>query len=736
MLGQTVSHYRITKEIGAGGMGVVYEAHDTHLDRTVALKLLPPDLTRDETAKKRFITEARAASSLQHHNICTIHDVDETTEGQLFLVMDCYDGETLREKIDRGPLPVDESLDITRQIADGLARAHQAGMVHRDIKPANIMITAEGEVKILDFGLAKLAGKTRVTKTGTTLGTAAYMSPEQTRGEEVDASSDVWSVGVMLYEMLAGQRPFTGEHDLAVAYGIVNNTQAPITTYRGDVPKGVMNVIDRCLAKNPKGRFADAGALREALEYVDDPDTGGDHKRPPLQRIILTALAAAVVVVAVFGWLKWYSGDNVSAQEQALAIIDFADRAATGDDNTALGMTSLVNVGLVEKSPIRVISPTYVHEIRRRMFGEETEHVAESQALEIARACNATQLVWGEVLSLDGTPMVMWHLIDVTNGRSIAARRLEASNLIACADALVEEVVPLVAGQAGVAPLSDVGSASDLMTKSPKALEHYLAGMRAASDFEDARPYFYGAIRADSTFALAYVALSRVYFGDDRRYTDIDSAQYYARRAWSLRARLGVKDRLRLEGRLAESDGRLGDALRTWQELYERWPEDEDLIGRYAKLMQWEVYPESSWAHVACRGWELYPKNKLIGVLCEMGHPTPEGRIARAHELTRRFPGWANSWDELGLRFLEVGQPDSAEVAFRRALDIDAEFYPSLVSRVDCDYYRGLVDSALAGMTAFVGRWATSASDSCKSSSTIGLCPQKTNRHFLSVLPV
>ncbi|UCH82623.1 MAG: serine/threonine protein kinase, partial [Candidatus Latescibacterota bacterium] len=191
MIGQTVSHYRILEELGAGGMGVVYRAEDTKLKRTVALKFLPLELTRDKNAKTRFIHEARAASALQHHNICTIHEIDETEVGRVFISMDCYEGETLKDKIAKGPLAVDEAIDIATQVAKGLAEAHEAGMVHRDIKPANIMVTDKGIVKILDFGLAKLAGVTKVTKTGMTVGTVAYMSPEQATGEEIDHRSDL-----------------------------------------------------------------------------------------------------------------------------------------------------------------------------------------------------------------------------------------------------------------------------------------------------------------------------------------------------------------------------------------------------------------------------------------------------------------------------------------------------------------------------------------------------------------
>ena len=194
MISKTISHYKIIEKLGGGGMGIVYKAQDLKLDRLVALKFLPPVLTLDVEAKERFIHEAKAASALQHNNICAIHDIDETPDGHMFMVMDCYEGETLKDRIGRGPLKIEEALDIAIQISQGLQKAHEKGIVHRDIKTANVMITFDGVVKILDFGLAKLGGKTKLTKTGSTLGTVSYMSPEHARGEKVDHRTDIWSL--------------------------------------------------------------------------------------------------------------------------------------------------------------------------------------------------------------------------------------------------------------------------------------------------------------------------------------------------------------------------------------------------------------------------------------------------------------------------------------------------------------------------------------------------------------
>ena len=267
--GTTLGPYTITAELGHGGMGVVYTAQDPRLKRQVAIKLLPPELTRDETAKQRFLQEAQAASALDHPNICTIHEINETEDGQLYLVMAHYEGETLKERIERGALSVDEAVDIVTQVGQGLAEAHGAGIVHRDIKPANLLIATGGTVKILDFGLAKLAGTEGVTQTGSVVGTVAYMSPEQARGEEVDYRTDVWSLGVVLYEMLAGTPPFRGDNLLAISNAILDGTPSSL-------PGGsssAQSVVTRALHKTQSQRYQAVGDLLGELRKATSPPT-------------------------------------------------------------------------------------------------------------------------------------------------------------------------------------------------------------------------------------------------------------------------------------------------------------------------------------------------------------------------------------------------------------------------------------------------------------------------------
>jgi tetratricopeptide (TPR) repeat protein len=267
MIGRTLGQYRIIEKIGGGGMGVVYKALDARLDRTVALKFLPGHLANSPARRKRFMREARAASALDHPNVCTIYDIGETDDGQMYIAMGYCSGVPLDTRIAAGALPIDACVDIAVQIAAGLQAAHAAGIVHRDIKPANVIVSAGDAVKIVDFGLAKSSGETALTRDGTTVGTAAYMSPEQARGSaDADHRTDIWSLGAVLYEMVAGRHPFAADHESAQIYRILHDDPAPVSTLRPDVPRALAAVIDKMLHKDAAARYGSMEEAKAALE--------------------------------------------------------------------------------------------------------------------------------------------------------------------------------------------------------------------------------------------------------------------------------------------------------------------------------------------------------------------------------------------------------------------------------------------------------------------------------------
>ncbi|MGD9345874.1 MAG: protein kinase [Candidatus Aminicenantes bacterium] len=267
MIGKTISHYKILEKIGEGGMGVVFKAEDIKLKRRVALKFLPQELMRDREAKERFFQEAQAAAALNHPNICTIHEIDEA-EGQTFIAMEYLVGQNLKDRISSSPIRIEEALDTAIEIANGLHEAHEKGIVHRDIKPANIMLMGRGQVKIMDFGLAKLAWGVDLTKTATIMGTVAYMSPEQAKGERVDNRTDIWSFGCVVYEMFTGKRPFRTAHDQAVIHAILKTEPQKLSSLRLEIPSELDTIVEKALAKNPENRYQSAQGILDDLRSV------------------------------------------------------------------------------------------------------------------------------------------------------------------------------------------------------------------------------------------------------------------------------------------------------------------------------------------------------------------------------------------------------------------------------------------------------------------------------------
>ncbi len=371
MIGKTISHYKILEKLGEGGMGVVYKAQDTKLDRLVALKFLPQHLNQAEEEKERFIHEARAASALDHPNICTIYEISETKpadgepgEGQMFIAMACYDGESLQDRIGRGPLPIQKTVSLAIQIAQGLAKAHSKKIIHRDIKPANILITKDEQVKIVDFGLAKLSGRTMLTKEGTTLGTAGYMSPEQVQGTEADHRSDVWSLGVVLYEMVAGLRPFAGEYDQAIMYAIMNDEVGPITGLRTGVPMELEQIINKALAKDPKERYQHIDEMIVDLQSISKQLKHGKTEKPQGKTRIkhnkrfylISAIVFFLILATIISVKLFFTKSTIIDSIMVLPLKNY-----TGDPEEEYfvnGMTEALITELSRIKTLRVISRT------------------------------------------------------------------------------------------------------------------------------------------------------------------------------------------------------------------------------------------------------------------------------------------------------------------------------------------------------------------------------------------
>ena len=360
MIGKTISHYRIIEKLGEGGMGVVYKAEDTRLERTVALKFLSPHMLGDENDRTRFVHEAKAAASLNHPNICTIHEIDEA-DGQIFIAMELVDGENLRTRLRPGPLEISDALGIAAQIAEGLSAAHGRGIVHRDIKPANIVVTQNGLAKIMDFGLARRPGGAQLTRAGTTMGTVAYMSPEQARGDTVDHRTDLWSLGVVLYEMLAGKRPFVGDRDQAVIYSILNSAPEGIALSAAGGPAEIERALARALAKNPDARYQTAQSLAVDLKAIRQGPESNRTTELSVEPAPLPAIAVLPFANMSPDAESVYFGDGL-AEELANALARFpglrvAARTSAfqfrGTDADAREIGERLNVGTILEGSVR-----------------------------------------------------------------------------------------------------------------------------------------------------------------------------------------------------------------------------------------------------------------------------------------------------------------------------------------------------------------------------------------------
>jgi TolB-like protein/Tfp pilus assembly protein PilF/tRNA A-37 threonylcarbamoyl transferase component Bud32 len=516
MIRKTISHYRILEKLGEGGMGVIYKAEDTKLKRTVALKFLPSELTSETGSKERFVTEAQAAAALNHPNIVTIHEIDET-EGQLFIAMELIEGESLYSRIEEvktsspAGLPFEEVIDITEQICKGLDKAHQAGIVHRDIKPGNILIDRDGQIKILDFGIAKLRGVSQLTKEVSTLGTIHYMSPEQTRGENVDHRTDVWAVGIVLYEMLTGHPAFRGDYEQAVVYSILNEDPKPVLTARDDVPEELDRIVSRSLAKNPEERYQNLGhmlsdltALRTGGELAATREILVESRPKRRKRGYLYPAISVLLLVLLATQVHRFIGQSASID--SLAVLPLGNLSGDPDQEyIADGMTEALIMELSRIKALRVISRTSV------MSYKETD----KSLPEIAQELDVDVVVEGSAMLVEDRIRITAQLIDAANDQHLWAESYEREFRDVLT--LQKEVARAIAGEIRIAltPEEQERLASALPVN-PKAHEAYLKGIfhrnkLTFEGIEKAIEHFEEALGLDPDYAPAHVGLALCY---------------------------------------------------------------------------------------------------------------------------------------------------------------------------------------------------------------------------------
>ncbi|MDW7761494.1 MAG: protein kinase [Acidobacteriota bacterium] len=624
--------YKIGGEIGRGGMGVVFKAEDAKLKRSVALKLLPLEQSQSPEAKERFMREAQAAAALDHPHICTVYEVEEQ-DGQMYIAMAFIDGMSLKARIVRKPLEVAEAMDIALQVAEGLGEAHRKGVVHRDIKPANIMLAARGGVKIMDFGLARLAGAGDLTRTDAVMGTVAYMSPEQALGQKVDHRTDIWSFGCLVYEMLAGQGPFQGGHEQAVFQAIVHGEPEPIAALRSDIPAGLAGVLEQCLQKSALNRYLDFQALIQDLKAVD-------------LRVIASAPAP-----------------SSHKPSTSIAVLPFTNMSSEKEqDYFAEGIAEELLNALAHIHDLRVVARTSAFAFK----GKDID------IREIGRKLNVKSVLEGSVRKAGNRLRITAQLINVEDGFHLWSERYDRD--MADIFAIQDEITTAIVDSLKVT--LKVGEKTALRKRSTENIEAYNLYLQGVHFWNKRTPegvkkgmiYFREAIEKDPGFALAYAGLANSY----------NVIGYYGplspREAFPQARDLALKA-LELDEYLAEAHTALGTALGTH---YWDWAGAENAFKRAIELNP--GYPSA---------------RQLYGIFLMFVGRYDEAiqELRKGQELD---PVSASITWVLGIAFAHARHYDRAIREYKKAMELDPAAYLPYLWTVFPYSMKGMHEEAIA----------------------------------------
>jgi len=711
--------YTIIEELGRGGMGVVYKAEDTKLKRTVALKFLPSELTHIPEVHDRFMREAQAAAALDHPNICTVYEFDEAEDAN-FISMAYIEGKSLRKKVESGPLDLEEVLNIARQVAEGLDEAHKKGIVHRDIKSANVMVTERDQAKIMDFGLARTTEGTLLTQEGMTMGTVTYMSPEQARGKEVDHRTDIWSLGVVLYEMLTGQLPFRGEHEQAIVYSILKERPEPITELKAEIPVSIEQVVSKALEKDPDERYQQIEELLDDLKsisagIVPEEIKARLRKAKLLKRkrsILYTGAVGLVIVIAVLA-LTLFTGRAEAID--SIAVLPLEN--LTGDIEKEIFVDVATEELISQLGQIsglrRVISRTTV------MKYKETDKTLS----EIAEELNVDVVVEGSVQQAGDRVRIQVRLIDaLPEEQNLWGQTYER----AMSDVLVMygEMARAIADKAQINLTADeLTRLTSAHQVNPEAYEAYIQGRLhwyklTPQDLEAALQYFETALQKDPNYALAHTGVASVWatralFGLAPR----NKAEPLARAA--------VEKAMELDNTLAETYYVLA-GIRTWSEwdweggetafkrALELNPNFPDAHAYYSLFLSIMGRTEETLPHIE-RALELDPFNALFHALYAnvLGYLRRyDDSIAAAHTALAIQPDNPIATSALQVSYIMKGMRDEQLAIQRARIALD----PERVAAFDRGLEEGGYEGAQRGIADLVaarygkpGRWVFDA---------------------------
>ncbi len=622
--------YKIIGEIGRGGMGIVFKAGDTKLKRPVALKLLPVALSYSSEARERFIREAQASAALDHPNICTVYEVEEH-DGQMYIAMAYIDGTSLKQRIAQKPLKAAEALEIAIQVAEGLEEAHRKGIVHRDIKPSNIMLTAKGQAKIMDFGLARLESAGDLTRSAAVMGTVAYMSPEQALGKKVDHRTDIWSFGCLVYEMLAGHGPFQGGHEQAILQAIVHGESQPITALRHDIPVGLEKILDRCLKKNYLDRYPDADALISDLKAVN-----------------LAEIASTPSIAA-------------PKAPPSIAVLPFADMSPEKDQgHFAEGIAEELLNALAHIQGLRVVARTSAFALKNTNL----------DIREIGRKLSVKSVLDGSVRKSGSRLRVTAQLINVEDGFHLWSERYDRdmADIFAIQDEITAAIVDSLKVTLKVGEKTALRKRS---TDDPEAYSLYLKGLYfvarpSTESYGKALNFFRAATDKDPNFALAYAGMANVF-------SFLGLMNLAAPAEMWPKAKGALQKALSLDEDLAEAHA-VAAALAFWFE----W--DWEAAGRsFDRVLS--LSPGDAMSH-GTRGWFFVNRRRFDEAILE---------IRRSLELDPLMPlyyGWS-----VGLHW-SAQRADEALQELAKALEIDPNMGVAYFHGGVSYFLKGLLDEA------------------------------------------